>query len=252
MVDRANSPLLVLHPISDPEHRLAKLHQDARDAFTKMYAFGEEDPAIILAKIRVVGELTFGNETWQVVKVRSFDGELMSPGKIKALPQGFAIEGPAGIGKTTILQQHGFDGGDLCELRAGPFGLLAHQEGCGPYYSSILRQSKLPIVDRSDWMASLVYTAYSTHIMWLYDDSHLINFLSQGMGRTTLLVDDLTLSNKALHSRIINRGGFDAHTDLSYTAITRSLFHIAARHYHIPIITLDALAALCSSLPTKE
>ena len=223
--------------------------------FHNKYVFGANDPALSRDKIELViaHTIRLGDRCWYVVRVRSKNPPIIQHKPVSLRETRYALEGPAGLGKSTLLGR--WAGGDLAELRKGPYHLLCGMTEEFANHRRYLRASaagSAPIVDRDDWLSSTVYCAYYTGAMFLYDDPHLVLFPRLSSDYDTIVVDDPNLTDEALHQRIVERGSFDSHMPLSYTTITRIFFKLAAKHYNLMTMTMERARLFIDTLRDEE
>jgi hypothetical protein len=229
------------HPSSWTKESDDPLNLLIRKEFEKLYAFGDRDPELVNSRLTLARSIARGEKTWHIVLVERPAGSPTIADLLTTTPKvrsGYAIEGPAGIGKTTLLGGK-FAGGDLNELRKQPWTLLAGTRDDYSYFRLAARMmsSNGYLVDRSDWVAPLVYNAYYSGFLFLFADPDLISFISQITPYEVLMLDDDTLSDEDLHRRIQERGGMDKDMPLDYTVITREFFAVVAKHYKLRQIT---------------
>lgn len=232
-----------------------------KGVFAACYPFGSVDPVILDARLQI--ELKYrpklcgcaepgSPHEWFVVTVSAGNARahraLGDALRASARPLPIAVEGPAGIGKTTMLGPYA--GSDLTEIRQSPFGLLT---GHGDEFSMARRvlrriQSRGNIIDRSEWLASTVYASYARRVMFLFAEP-LKTFLKLASPHRVVVVDNPKLSTLDLHNRIIARGGPDKHEPPCYTEVTRLFFSLAAKHYELERMTPASFQELYLSGP---
>lgn len=234
--------------------------QDIRAAFNRLYAFATHDPEIRKARLipRAILKSPNCDKEWTVVHVHRGTSQVIEFRRPKANPFRYAIEGPAGIGKTTMLGRYA--GGDLTELRKSPFALLAGTTDDFAYFRVATRlfsaYQKLsfdpPFIDRSDWMAPLVYNAYYNGYLFLFADDDVRDFIKHITPYEVIHIDDPDLTDEQLHARILKRGGMDYSCPLEYTAITRTMFALTANHYGLRTMTPTELAVLICQFKSTQ
>jgi hypothetical protein len=231
----------------------AELDNAARRELYRLYAFGESDPAIQNATLKFHSRLSSHNThcaVYHVGRDPEYAGPIPNMKPPSSCPDRvhYALEGAAGIGKTTMLGRQA--GGDLNELRRGPWGLLAGTTDDFAYFrlaARIMMAGDNQLQDRSDWMASLIYNAYYRGFIFLFEDQDLRDFVKNITPYEILVIDDPEISDSQLHARIIARGGMDSGMDEDYTVITRRLFQLVAEHYNLRTLTTTQAAALISA-----
>lgn len=142
------------------------------------------------------------------------------------------IEGPAGIGKTTLLGKK-FGTGDLQQIRDSQFAALTRMDlGTHRLRDFVRKISQQWVVDRSSWLSPAIYGGYIEKVIFLYG-GHLRALF--GACENILILENPKLSNEDLHQRVQRRGGMDAKMPLKYHTICRELFQIFAEHYGLMI-----------------
>lgn len=141
------------------------------------------------------------------------------------------IEGPAGIGKSTLLKP--FIGGDLQELRNSKYAALTRLDlGTQRIRDGIRKNDSDPLIDRSSWLSYAIYGGYYEKVIFLYGGYLKPAFSSC---ENILILDDFSLSNEDLYERVKNRGAMDKDMPLYYHTISRHLFRTFSDYYGIPM-----------------
>lgn len=230
----------------------AGILEAASKCFLSLYAFGDRDPQIAQAHLSLRETIRFAERECHIITVRRPDPVKAKPRTAAPIRDYYAFEGAAGLGKTTLLGEHA--GGDLTELRRPPWSLLAGTTDDFAYFRVAVRiiTARSNIIDRSDWLAPLVYNAYQRGFLFLFDEPDLQDFIRDVTPYEVILIDEPTLSDNDLHQRIVNRGGLDCTMPLEYTVLTRELFRIAARHYGLRTLTLADAKSFIEAVPKVD
>jgi len=227
--------------------------QFIRMQYDQCFAFASTDPKISNVRLNPIGYLTVTNHPirWYVVRihvpptdlfdlVNSKEKYLLFKDQKASAGKRLVVEGCHGMGKTTALGKYA--GGDLQQLRDGPLGALAGTGDEFGHTCQILRnlvsQNK-PYVDRSMWLSSAIYSAYHRKVLFLLQGDEL-RFMRLYEPNIVIL-DDPSLSNDDIATRVKARGRMDAHAPNTYTPIVREFYRIVSREYNIPTVTPDEL-----------
>lgn len=217
-----------------------------RDCFEEMYPFGDTDSTIMEAVLDIVQILTYGKRQWFVVNVHQPSkkpAEYIYP-RFTPDEEKLYVEGAAGMGKSTLLGD--YTGGDLQEIRDSPLGLLSGIGEVFGFFRSRLRNNKARIVDRSDWVAPMVYSAYANSVLFLFNGNCRKFIKTASPGRVVIL-DEPSITDEELCLRIQMRGKMDKNAPLEYTNVTRHFFRVIAKHYDLPIVNVNELKVLINS-----
>lgn len=236
--------------------------------FRGNFAFGETDSTLTDELIHDLGTLAFERERIELVgigtNVDRKDALLVNlkanlcetiTHNFKLSPhEQYAVDGIAGLGKTTMLDKYGSPSGtDLQDLRDHPvYGVLCGLSEDNLYYRLKARQQLSRgrwLIDRSNHLAPTVYAAYARKAMFLYLDQQQQDFIIDEPYQTFVLKPNVPLVEVA--SRIATRGKMDREVPLAYTVLTYSMFNIAAYCYNIPIVPYDAFVRELEAVVSK-
>lgn len=234
-----------------PSARLATLDSQCRSTFQSLFPFAERDLNVQSHRVELSHLLTLGDDAWHVCLVYRGSSLSLDAPKLQRFPKMMlAVEGPAGVGKTTILDKYNCAGGDMADLRRGIYNVLVQGTQAMSYFWLALRmfETRGPVIDRSDWLASTVYGAYNSRYLYLMADEPIKQLMVQAPPYRIVILDDEELSDEEIHERVQRRDGIDAATPLSYTTVTRELFRLCARHYGFDYVSPSELDQLIQSM----
>lgn len=238
--------------------------QELARLFRERFPFGDVDPRILQAPLHDLGRLSFDNHFVELVGVgNNLDKVQELKVNLRANvcgtptlnfvyePKAYSIEGIAGMGKTTLIQKlqgPSSTGGDLEELRADPVvGLLTGLTEDHLYFRHKARceiSLTQRLMDRSNWVAPTVYSAYAYGALFVYLDRAQQDFILNEPSEAVILLPDVPLDTVA--ERIRARGKMDQHVPLAYTVLTHAMFNVVGFTYGlqcVPIRDFEAAAA---------
>lgn len=232
------------NPLGDP------IPEPLKQKILSHYPFALESESLANTTCRHIGTLTKNGKTIEIVGMT--DHNYATTGNVVIRQkQGIAIEGIAGVGKSTLLrsliQPHDNCHGDLQDQRNSPFACLTGVKEEHSFCRQTLRArcwDKHSILDRSDWLAPMVYSAYAFGVFVLYENPHIIDWLLNMTDYDVVIMEDAALTDEQIHERITTRALMDKNVPLEYTILTRRLFKFAALHYGLPVLQPDEIKQL--------
>lgn len=236
-----------------PQER-ERILTDARHVYNARFPFADNDPKVLntTLSLRWVIRCTIDNNDdyaseisndWYIIRVGRkipdiFDTPDNPHNRIRRKP--IALEGPAAIGKTTLISELGEPiGGDMAEIRSTPLAPLVGGTDCGSaYFRQLMRLGSMSkLIDRSDWLSADVYGAYQTKFLFVFAHHGIRDLITHGPSYRTVIIDDLGIDSVDLHARLVQRGGWDSQSPLAYTLVTRHMFAYCAKFYELPVFT---------------
>lgn len=246
------------------DKRLNKL----KETFLGNFVFGPEDEHLKSIPIHDLGSIEFNGQCIDLIGIGS---DLNQRDRLLVNLQGnlcetpvenfeldpnkrYAIEGVAGLGKSTLIKKLAKPvGTDLQELRDNPkHGVLMGQCEDNLYYRLKARTQLSKdawLIDRSNYLAATVYGGYIRKSLFVYLDKDQIDFITDEPYETLVLLPDVMLETVA--QRIKNRNKMDRDVPFDYTVLTFSLFNIVAFAYGLPLVKADDFERQCKKLQYK-